>query len=329
MSAPALIDSVSATATSTSLVFGSLAGGALGGFGIISVLSYGGTDDWSVPAGWTALEADLGFGGGGGAAGSVAVFYKASLAAGDIDGITVTNAASHTLSGTLSAYSVGAAIFDNAAASNDCGQTPNVTTPAVDVDDEGLVVFALHQMTASADITPPGGVTERHDVANPVASTVRTGLYDVAPSGAQSGYTKTFTFAEYGGGIARLGQSVAISLYMAPVAPIVDTDDATDISGRHVTLNAHVNDGGADTTYHWEYGLTTGYGDTTDDQVLSADSGNTAVSIRTSADLDFGTTYHARCVATNSQGTTNGDDITFTTGDRPDVAYGCISGVLS
>lgn len=326
MTPPARIDSVSATGTGTSLTFGSLTG-AVGCFGIISVLSYGGTEDWSVPAGWTALEADLGFGGGGGAAGSVAIFYKTALAAGDCDGITVDVGASRNVSGTLSAYTAGSGIFDNAQASNDCGTVANVTTPGVDVDADGLVVFCLHQMTADSDIVPPGGTTERHDVANTVASTVRSALYDVAP-GAQTNYTRTFTFAPYGGGIARLGRAVAISLYFPPTAPVVDTDAASDISGAHVTLNAHVNDGGSNTTWHFEYGPTGSYGSSTDGGSLDAGTGNTAVSERIGG-LEFDTLYHVRVVGTNTSGTTNGDDVTFTTGSRPPVRYGCDSGVLA
>ena len=48
-----------------------------------------------------------------------------------------------------------------------------------------------------------------------------------------------------------------------PGLPIVVTGDASNIGDTTATLNATVNPAGSETTYQFEYGLTTTYGSTT------------------------------------------------------------------
>ena len=96
------------------------------------------------------------------------------------------------------------------------------------------------------------------------------------------------------------------------IAPTVTTSDATSVAASTATLNGSVNPNGLSTTYYFEYGTTTNYGSTT----TSTDAGTGTTAISVSADLtglSEGTTYHFRLVATNSVGTSNGDDKTFTT----------------
>jgi len=90
-------------------------------------------------------------------------------------------------------------------------------------------------------------------------------------------------------------------------APTVTTSDATSLAASTATLNGSVNPNGSSTTYYFEYGTTTDYGSTT----ISTDAGTGTTSVSVSADLtglSEGTTYHFRLVATNSVGTSNGDD---------------------
>jgi hypothetical protein len=107
------------------------------------------------------------------------------------------------------------------------------------------------------------------------------------------------------------------SLYpdaMAPAAPGATTFAATGVTQYTGTLNGAVDPNGAATTYHFEYGETAGYGTST--AVLSAGSSEFgAVVAETITGLFANTTYHYRVVATNSQGTTNGADVTFTTSE--------------
>ncbi|MBI9063952.1 MAG: T9SS type A sorting domain-containing protein, partial [Marinilabiliaceae bacterium] len=91
------------------------------------------------------------------------------------------------------------------------------------------------------------------------------------------------------------------------------TDAATDVLSNGATLNATVNANNSETTVTFEYGLTTAYGTTitADESPLSGLSA-TPVTAAISA-LNPNATYHFRVLATNSEGTSNGEDLTFTT----------------
>jgi len=67
------------------------------------------------------------------------------------------------------------------------------------------------------------------------------------------------------------------------------------------------------TTYYFQWGTTTGYGNTT--ATTSAGSGSASVNVSAPiTGLIPGTPYHFRIVATNSDGTSNGNDLSFTAG---------------
>jgi hypothetical protein len=98
--------------------------------------------------------------------------------------------------------------------------------------------------------------------------------------------------------------------------PTVTTGSATSVTSSSATLNGTINPNGLSTTYYFEYGTTTSYGSTTSE--TDAGSGTDDVSV--SADLtglSEGMTYHFRLVATNSGGTSYGDDATFTSTTTP------------
>lgn len=93
------------------------------------------------------------------------------------------------------------------------------------------------------------------------------------------------------------------------------TNAATNIGSNSATLNGTVYPNGLSTTVSFEYGLTTSYGNTIAAKE-SPVSGNASVAV--SADLTnltTGATYHFRVKAVNSNGTTYGDDMSFTTLD--------------
>ena len=77
-------------------------------------------------------------------------------------------------------------------------------------------------------------------------------------------------------------------------------------------LNGSINPGGAATTYHFEWGLTTAYGVSSKVETLA--SGTTSVAVKaTVTGLLPGTTYHYRIDASNASGTVVGADRTFKT----------------
>ncbi|MBW2630247.1 MAG: C1 family peptidase [Deltaproteobacteria bacterium] len=95
-------------------------------------------------------------------------------------------------------------------------------------------------------------------------------------------------------------------------APAVTTGVASSITFSSATLNGTVNPSMESTTYYFEYGATTAYGSETASMDAGSGTGDVAVNVDITG-LYVHTTYHYRIVATNSEGTTYGNDETFTT----------------
>ena len=89
---------------------------------------------------------------------------------------------------------------------------------------------------------------------------------------------------------------------------------ATEVKSYSATIKGTVNPEGSATTFQFEYGKTTSYGERAPIQPGSAGSGTSKISVSTSpANLDPETLYHYRLSATNGKGTTYGEDHTFLT----------------
>jgi hypothetical protein len=99
------------------------------------------------------------------------------------------------------------------------------------------------------------------------------------------------------------------------VVPATETGPATDVSETSAVLNGTINPGGLQTTYYFEYGTTPAYGSRIPAGIEAVAGGGYSVKpfFRTLTGLTPGTTYHYRLVATNSVGTAEGADRTFTT----------------
>jgi hypothetical protein len=100
-------------------------------------------------------------------------------------------------------------------------------------------------------------------------------------------------------------------------APTATTGDASALTDTQASLAGTVNAQGELTSYAFQYGTTTAYGQQT--ALTSAGSGRADVPVRADlAGLTPGTTYHYRVIATNASGTIVGADRTFrTTGTAP------------
>jgi hypothetical protein len=99
---------------------------------------------------------------------------------------------------------------------------------------------------------------------------------------------------------------------LAAGAPGATTGDASALTDTQASLAGTVNPQGELTSYAFQYGTTTAYGQQT--ALSSAGSGTADVPIRADlVGLTPGTTYHYRVIATNASGTTVGADRTFTT----------------
>ncbi len=99
---------------------------------------------------------------------------------------------------------------------------------------------------------------------------------------------------------------------LVDVQPPGGMSDATGLSTGSATLNAYIDPQGADTSFHFEYGTTTGYGSST--PTGDAGSGNApALESASVSGLAANTTYHYRTVVSNSLGSFDGPDSSFTT----------------
>ena len=94
--------------------------------------------------------------------------------------------------------------------------------------------------------------------------------------------------------------------------PVIDGATATNVTPSSADLNAQINPEGLDTTYHFQYGTSIGYGSSV--PVPDADIGSGTSDVTVSQQitgLSANTDYHWRVVATNANGTTTGVDHTF------------------
>ena len=114
------------------------------------------------------------------------------------------------------------------------------------------------------------------------------------------------------GHITILGASLPIT-QSSP--PLVFNASATGIGLTTATLNAFVFPQGTETSYWFEYGYSTSYGNSTTTNVLPASMSGVAIATPATG-LSLNSTYHFRIVATNIDGRVDGPDLTFVTREK-------------
>jgi len=113
------------------------------------------------------------------------------------------------------------------------------------------------------------------------------------------------------GVVTALGALTA-AIAVAAGAPTATTSPATNVTATAATLTGSVDPNGTDTTYDFQYGTSTAYGQQTATQGPIKGNGAKSVSAGITG-LAPSTTYHYRVTATSSSGSTSGQDVSFTT----------------
>jgi hypothetical protein len=97
------------------------------------------------------------------------------------------------------------------------------------------------------------------------------------------------------------------------IAPTVVTLAASGVNTTIATLNGTVNANNLSTTVTFNYGLTVAYGSTVSATPATVTGTSTTSVLANLTGLTPNTTYHFRVSGVNSAGTSNGNDMTFTT----------------
>jgi phosphodiesterase/alkaline phosphatase D-like protein len=118
-----------------------------------------------------------------------------------------------------------------------------------------------------------------------------------------------------------LGTSTANDQTFQTVTAVefLTTEAATVPNAAEAVLHASYTGNGEDTSFFFEWGFTTFYGNKTTEVDEGSKTGPVAVSA-TIGELFPDTTYHFRVVAKNATGFAYGQDLTFTTGLLPEVS---------
>ena len=151
----------------------------------------------------------------------------------------------------------------------------------------------------------PGGISGESPVA------VEAGISGLHP-GTPYAYRLRATYP--GGPAIDPNKTDATGLVVQPLGPSIDGVWSGGVVGTEATLKAEVNPEGKATTYRFDWGKTTAYGNSTPEPEGSAGSGSSAKLVTVFLDeLEPDTTYHYRLVATNADATDEGADHSFTT----------------
>jgi len=160
-----------------------------------------------------------------------------------------------------------------------------------------------------------------------------TGTADQAYSAVVSGLTANTTYHFRVGSINVVGQAaygddVQFTTTPSPATPTVTTGAATSVASTSATLNGSLNPNGAPTTYYFQYGLTTAYGNKTASTAVG--SGTIATSVAAGlTGLSPNNPYHFQLVAQNLSGSSSGGDRTFTTSITGAAPTAIIAGNLT
>ena len=113
--------------------------------------------------------------------------------------------------------------------------------------------------------------------------------------------------------------SAPLTFTTLPVLPTIESESTVDVTAESASLQAQVNPGGAETTYHFEYDTREykqgegPHGQSTPESASIGEGDSGLPALVNLQGLQPGTTYHYRVVATNTKGSEEGKDRVFTT----------------
>jgi len=196
------------------------------------------------------------------------------------------------------------------------------------VETKPATAITKSEATLNGEVDPNGAETTYHFEYGPTTSygtstpevyvgsgtTLVEELQKVASLLADKGYDFRIVAKNTNGTTDGSNEAFTTS---GPKVPLAETVGASTITEVHATLNGVVNPNGVATKYYFEYGTTISYGKKTTE--TSAGSGTANLNENaTVTGLTAKTTYHYRVVATNANGTTDGEDKTFYTKVGPE-----------
>ncbi len=187
------------------------------------------------------------------------------------------------------------------------------TLPATEVDLDGAKLNArLDPDNAASEFKFEYGVTQSYGLDTPWQSAGSgKGLVTVgsAISGLPEGKAFQYRVVTKNAGGQTTGQNKSFRTASPPEILGVSTKERT---GTSTTLVGQVDPVGFDTTYQFEYGTTTAYGQTVPAAPAAIAAGTEPVAVsEVVSDLQLDATYHYRLVAENEWGTSVSDDTTF------------------
>lgn len=204
--------------------------------------------------------------------------------------------------------------------------------PTIEATGSSLASYAWTPSTA--EVESGGSVTFKNPTAN-----LHGLVWESGPETPSCTGTSSVGKANWSGSCT-FGQGGTYSFYCpvhpsvmrgtvtvtGPAAPVVVTGSASGLGESEATLNGSVDPSEQETTYFFEYGPTSAYGQKTTEE--PAGSGASPVSkSATVSGLAAATTYHYRLVAKNATGTSFGGDRSFSTLGPPSATTGPATGV--
>jgi hypothetical protein len=208
------------------------------------------------------------------------------------------------------------------------GTLPKVFTKTTAITDEGhteVTVRGLVDPAGGGAITSckvAWGETAKH-TKPPVNCTEATPLSASEPTEVSATFTglpvgKLFHFRFEAGNASGTGLGTD-RIFETRAVLSLETKPATNVDENSATLNGQFDADGQPTTYWYEYGPTTSYGQETEAETKSGAPGNILQVPQNLTHLQKGHVYHYRLVAENSLDRTYGPDVKFRTASPPEI----------